>query len=131
MGRGVKMKQNKWGNIALTILNILTTILSLLFLYMINWLAMPIGSEDAMSDEIIMNLILFVTVTISVDVLKWVSYYFIVIKKNKGWLLYYAFYCVMFFYFVAKGTTPFALIIPALYIPVIILLLPPSMMDIE
>lgn len=104
--------------ITFAVINIITTILSALAILVIYSLAIAFTPSDTIdqNSKIFMQ---FTSITIILDVVKWIAFYFIVSKGQKMWYLFYVLYIFVIGY-VAITFVPWGIIVPLIYIFVLV-----------
>lgn len=87
----------KTGGIYLFVVNALSTIVTILFYRLFSGIAFAFGTlEDPERTETIFTIMFLVMLV--VEILKWVSYYFVIVHRKKSWLLFYLVYTMAIFF---------------------------------
>ncbi len=108
------MEHNKYAVGVFSVLNVLTTILSLIIINLMGGL-LGFGST---SDGAVRNFTLLVIAILLIEALKWLAFYFVVFKEYNGWFYYFALYALLFVFIAIQ--IPLFWIIPALYLGVMV-----------
>lgn len=104
------MEHNKYAVGVFSVLNVLTTILSLIILRLLAGLA-AFGSPSGAGMWLVIAILL-------IEAIKWLAFYLVIFKEYNGWFFYFALYSVLFVYIAIQ--IPIFWIIPALYFVVIV-----------
>ena len=108
------MEHNKYAVGVFSVLNVLTTILSLIILRLLAGLA----AFGPPSDEAAGNFTWFVIAILLIEAIKWLAFYLVIFKEYNGWFFYFALYSLLFVYIAIQF--PIFWILPALYFVVIV-----------
>jgi len=112
------------GIILFVILNLFTSVVITIIILSLYAFAFVFTPSELIEEN--RRLFMIITsITVLVEGLKWVAFYFLVVKQKRVWLIYYSLYCLLLGYF-AFQFIPNLIFIPFLYLPLLLFLPEPQ-----